>query len=406
MTTSHSLDGHKVAAARLWAANRFPYLATGLFACSVIGVPELGGMATDESWRLYVDPEVVDSLDAEQVGSLLVHHVGHLLRDHAGRASAMGVERSNADDWAMAADAEINDDLHGSDLRMPGQVVLPGDLGAEEGKLAEEYFQLVRKKRKDGDQSLPGCDCGSGADSVARDFELSWGGGAPIVSKGSSELLRCQMASEMLRHAGQQPGSVPAGLLRWAQDLLQPKVDWRKALAAELRRGVAAVAGCVDYSYSRPSRRQSVMRDVILPSMRKPVPEVAVVCDTSGSMSEAMLGQAMAEVEGLLRTVGLGANKLRVLSCDYDVHKVQRVTTARQVQLAGGGGTDMGRGIDAAMKLKPAPSVVVVLTDGFTPWPDQGPKDARVVVALIGGDRSGKWVPPSWARVVHVDDVA
>ena len=42
----------------------------------------------------------------------------------------------------------------------------------------------------------------------------------------------------------------------------------------------------------------------------------------------------------------------------------------------------MGKGIQAAMELKPTPDVVVVLTDGFTPWPDKPPK-AKVIVGLL-----------------------
>jgi len=47
-----------------------------------------------------------------------------------------------------------------------------------------------------------------------------------------------------------------------------------------------------------------------------------------------------------------------------------------------------------------------VLTDGYTPWPERGPKKARVVVGLIGSGSSSRHVPPGWARVVHIDDVA
>ena len=81
-----SLDRQKMAAARLWAANKFPYLASALFASTVVEVPDRGVVGVDESWRLYVDPELIDGWTVEEVGSLLVHHTGHLVRDHAGRA--------------------------------------------------------------------------------------------------------------------------------------------------------------------------------------------------------------------------------------------------------------------------------------------------------------------------------
>ena len=231
---------------------------------------------------------------------------------------------------------------------------------------------------------------------------MAWAGagtrpGQPGLSPWQSRLLCRQVAQDCVRHA-REPGTVPAGLLRWAEQVLQPVVDWRRVLAAELRRAVADTAGAVDYSYRRPSRRASVAGQVVLPALRRPVPEVAVVCDTSGSMTEELLATSLAEVEGLLRSLGL-ARQLRVLACDTAVAPARRITSARQVELVGGGGTDMGAGIAAAAALRPRPAVTVVLTDGYTPWPAQPPRGIRVVVALLGDDAPDG---PDWARAVRV----
>ena len=137
----------------------------------------------------------------------------------------------------------------------------------------------------------------------------------------------------------------------------------------------------------------------MLPALRRPVPEVAVVCDTSASMTADLLAMVLAEVEGLLRSLGL-ARQVRVLACDTAVAPAQRVSSARQVQLIGGGGTDMGAGIAAAAALRPRPAVTVVLTDGFTPWPRVPPKGMRVVVGLLGEQAPEA---PSWARAVRVE---
>ena len=84
------LDMGKVASARLWAVARHPYLASALFASTVVSTPALGGASVDQAWRLYVDPEVVDRWSVAELGSLMVHHTGHLVRDHAGRARIRG----------------------------------------------------------------------------------------------------------------------------------------------------------------------------------------------------------------------------------------------------------------------------------------------------------------------------
>ena len=399
-----------LAAARLWAATKFPYLATGVFGAQVIADRGSGTVSVDESWRMRADPEVTADWTPAQLGSVLIHHVCHLLRTHGERAQDTGVRPDEAADWIRAADAEINDDLVPAGLDLPGRPVLPRDLGADDGLLAEQYFDAIRRRAAadprwgEGgadNQARSGpwldwLDCGSGADGIPRPGQGQGSeGGLP---PWQADLLRRQVAQDVMAHA-KLPGTVPAGLLRWAEEVLTPKVNWRAVLAAELRRAVAEVSGAVDYSYRRPSRRSAVAGPVVLPALRRPVPEVAVVCDTSGSMTEDLLAMVLAEVEGLLRALGL-ARQVRVLACDTAVAPAQRVSSARQVELIGGGGTDMGAGIGAAAALRPRPAVTVVLTDGYTPWPVAAPKGMRVVVGLLG---EGAPDAPPWTRSVRVE---
>ncbi len=424
----HGIEG--LAAARLWAATRFPYLATGVFGAEVIADTGSGTVSVDENWRMHADPELTAGWSPAQLGSVLIHHVCHLLRTHGERAQGAGARPDEAADWVRAADAEINDDLVPAGLDLPGRPVLPRDLRAVDGLLAEQYFDAIRRHAAPASGGLGGVvspqggsggmgppgkerasraasdagadnpgrsgqwlDCGSGADGIPRAGQGD--GGLP---RWQADLLRRQVAQEVIAH-GKQAGTVPAGLLRWAEEVLTPKVNWRAVLAAELRRAIAEVSGAVDYSYRRPSRRSAVTGPVVLPALRRPVPEVAVVCDTSGSMTDDLLAMVLAEVEGLLRALGL-ARQVRVLACDTAVAPVQRVSSARQVELVGGGGTDMGAGIGAAAALRPRPAVTVVLTDGYTPWPAAAPKGMRVVVGLLG--ESAPDAPP-WTRAVRVE---
>ena len=391
-----------LAGARLWAAARFPYLASGIFATQVTAAPGSAGMTVDEQWRLRADPDVAAEWTAAQFGSTLVHHVCHLLRAHAERARALGIRPEDAPEWTRAADAEINDDLIPAGLELPGDPVLPHHLGADPGGLAEQYFHPGYAPEGAGAGTG---DCGSGADGQPRPGDGPADGpdgdGPDGLPGWQADLLRRQVAQEILR-AGRERGTVPAGLARWAQEILAPVVNWRTLLAAELRRAVADRAGAADYSYRRPSRRAAAVGDVVLPALRRPVPDVAVVCDTSGSMSDELLAMVLAEVEGLLRSLGV-SRQLRVLACDAAAGPAQRVSSARQVELIGGGGTDMGAGITAAAALRPRPAITVVLTDGFTPWPLQPPKGMRVVIALLG-DHSPD--APGWARAVRVPTAA
>lgn len=409
-----------VATARLWAASRFPYLASAVFGVQPRPAPGITTVAVDESWRLWVDAEVCAGWPPAQFGSVLVHHVCHLLRAHADRARATGVvpddtafavaaehtgaagyapgRQSRSVHWIRCADAEINDDLVPAGLELPGEPVLPRHLGHQEGQLAEQYYAAAA--RPDRERDGWDLDCGSGADGCSRPWE-GVPGAEPGLQPWQARLLCRLTAQEILRHA-REIGTVPAGLTRWATVLLEPQVDWRRALAAEVRKAVADVTGAVDYSYRRPSRRATVSGDVVLPALRRPVPDVAVVCDTSGSMTDDLLAASLAEVEGLLRALGL-ARRLRVIACDTAAAAARRVTSARRVELTGGGGTDMGAGIAAAAALRPRPAITVVLTDGLTPWPDVPPRGMTVVVGLLGSGPGGEPPqPPAWARAIRV----
>ncbi len=95
---------------------------------------------------------------------------------------------------------------------------------------------------------------------------------------------------------------------------------------------------------------------------------------------------------------------MAVLSVDCEVQATARVNRAGQISLRGGGGTDMGEGITAAVALRPRPQVVVVLTDGYTPWPSAPPPATRVIVALIGAGPQTHG--PPWARSIRIGEPA
>ncbi len=383
-----------VAAARLWAATQMPYLAAALFASGVQLEAESGTISVDRGWQIHADPELLDRLPPDQLGRLLLHLAGHLIRDHAARAERLQVsDQQLRGRWNRCADAEINDDLMTVGCLPEMAPDLPADLGCSGSGLAEAYFRAARE----GDRRW---DCGSGADGSSDPLNRT----APQIQPGQAELLRLTVAAEIQRQ-GQELGTVPGGWLRWADTVLPSRIDWRRVLAAEVRSALAAVAGSADYSYRRPSRRSRVSAGVVLPTLHRPVPEIAIVCDTSGSMHERLLARALTEVDGVLAKSGARQRQVRVLAVDTAVQAVRRVSRAAQVELAGGGGTNMGTGIEAAARLRPRPRIIIVLTDGYTPWPEAAPAGARVVVGLLTeGHRAGRWPAPAWARLVEIDD--
>jgi predicted metal-dependent peptidase len=424
------------AAARVWAAHQAPYLATAVLALDPVVVqamegspaPDLRAFPADQAWHVYLDPDVLAATPPAEIGFWLLHQVTHLLRQHAERfpgevpadrvqpgASPLAGQTADQHIWNLAGDAEINDDLCAGELRLPPDAVTPGSLGLPDGQTAEQYWDALGGRTAEQPRNAPGGqaigqdlnapgaepagpgsapDCGTGADGQDR----PWNCGRAGLSETGRQLLSRDVARRISEHQRRR-GDVPAGWQRWADEVLTPVVNWRRQLAAAVRRGVADVAGRVDFTYRRPSRRAAAVPDVVLPSLRQPLPQVAMVLDTSGSMSDGMLAQALGEVGGVLRSLGLGRRNLRVICCDARAYGQQRVLDAREVRLLGGGGTDMGAGLSAAAGLRPRPDLAIVLTDGHTPWPSRAPDGMRVVVGLM--DEAGH--TPDWATTVIVE---
>ncbi|MER7189906.1 vWA domain-containing protein [Streptomyces flaveolus] len=392
MTSSGGdLDRIKLLAARYRAANDRPYLASALYALTVVPCPDVRTMGVDRHWRCYVSPAFVAATPVEELAGVWVHEAAHLLRDHHGRAGRLtAAEQRDRYRVNVAQDCEINDDLLADGLRLPAGRVEPRLFGLPDGQLFEAYLDGLPPH-------VQGHDCGSGAHGRPAPWELPASTGPAPLGEAEARALRRHTAEAMRAHQRSR-GTLPAGWQRWAEEVLEPTVDWRQALSGAVREAAAWAGGAVDYSYRRPSRRTPALRGVVLPSLRRPLPRVAVVVDTSGSMGDAELAAALGEITGVLREVGVRGNRVTVLACDADVHAVSRVTSTEQVALGGGGGTDMRVGIDAALAARERPSIVVVLTDGFTPWPAEIPS-CRLVAALIG---DGAPRPPDWVETVRV----
>ncbi|MFD7624807.1 VWA-like domain-containing protein [Streptomyces sp. NPDC059851] len=392
-TPQPRLDRAKLLAARYRAAEARPYLASALYALTVVPSTAVPTMGVDRHWRCYVSPAFVDATPVAQLAGVWMHEVAHLLRDHHGRADRLpAADQADHVRVNIAEDCEINDDLLADGIALPEGRMEPRLFGLPTGGMFETYLPAIPRTPQHG------VDCGSGAHGVPVPWDLGEAAGTARISPVEAEALRRQTAQSMRAHQRSR-GTLPAGWERWATEVLEPTVDWRRALTGAVREAAAWAAGAVDYTYRRPSRRTPALGGrVVLPSLRRPLPRVAIVIDTSGSMGVDDLAAALAEVTGVLREVGVRGNRVAVLACDADVQAVARVTSVDQVALAGGGGTDMRVGIGAALAAPDRPDIVVVLTDGFTPWPDE-PSSCRLIAALIGEDAPQ---PPDWVETVRV----
>ncbi|WP_203865160.1 vWA domain-containing protein [Plantactinospora endophytica] len=411
---SGALDVEKLFAARLHAARVRPYLATALFALRVVESRRVPTMAVDRHWRCYVSPVFVDRTPVEELAGVWVHEVSHLLRDHHGRSDRFATRHGLTGSGErlrmnIAADCEINDDVYGDGLARPDGAVEPKLLGMPDGKLMEEYLGRFRLGTHTGD--LVWLDCGSGADGLDREWELGRDG-----AYGLSDQERDAVRFRVAEGIAARPGTAPQGWQRWAEEVFHPPQPWRELLGAAIRSAASGPGAGEDYTYGRPARRSASLPGVILPSLRRRPPRVSVVIDTSGSVSDTELGSALLEVAAIGRAVGGRRDLVTVLPCDATARIVHPLCRAEGIPLVGGGGTDLRTGFTRALRTRPAPDVVVVLTDGQTPWPEAQPA-CRTVVGLFPRPRAARsWqehnseyvpdTPPAWARVVEIGSAA
>ncbi len=398
-----SVDEEKLFTARLHAVRCRPYLATALFALHVVESRRVPTMAVDRYWRCYVSPAFVDRTPVEELAGIWVHEVSHLLRDHHGRGDRFAVahELSGPGErlrMNIAADCEINDDVFDDELVRPEGAVHPELLNLPRGELMEDYLRQFRLGPQTNGWAW--LDCGSGADGLDRDWDLGPGGAHGLTAQ-ERDAVRFRVAQGITA----RPGDAPRGWQRWAEEAFQPPQPWRELLGAAVRSAVSGPGVGEDYTYGRPARRSAALPGVVLPSLRRRPPRVVVIVDTSGSVSDSELGSAIVEITAIVRAVGGRRDLVSMLSCDAAVHVTQPLCSAEGITMIGGGGTDLRAGFGRAQRANPVPDVVVVLTDGQTPWPEAKPPFRTVVGLFPRPLRANEYVPdapPGWARVVTI----
>lgn len=348
------------------AMEAFPYYARGFAAMTpvkkLITFGDKPTLGVDKYWRLYWSPEAFQNFEYH-LAQVMCHELEHLLRDHASRRGdrcPMG--------WNLSADAEINDDIE----NLPSNCIFPDFFGKEEGLTAEEYYQ----PGEDWARKCKGMNCeGSGVTGTPEEWEE----GAPqgdeaVLDDSVAEEIRDQIASDVIEHAKKDRGSVPEGVLVWAEARAKgklPKLSWRRSIRDRLRR---ISHGRQDYSYAKMSRRQDRRDKLLLPGTIQYEPTISVVIDTSGSMS------AEADwIAGVLKDLSKMRAKVTLIDCDAGVHGVRALKSWRDVfKSLGGGGTDMRVGVERAQQEKS--DVILVLTDGETPWPENWPTNMIAII--------------------------
>jgi len=387
-------------AARVRAAHQRSYFAPALFNLVPVETTLIASMAVDAYWRLYYNDGWLAAHTVEENATLLIHEVSHLLRDHEGRKTAAGIKDHRR--WNTAGDCEINDDLEAEGLPLPGDPSLPRTFGLDAGNSAETYYRQLPDRPPAHAQ-----DCGSGAHGERRFWEQpaddGSDGGVPGVDRLKAELVRRDVARR-IDEMSPYSTDVSTAWRRWARATLKPRVDYMATIRHVVRKALRdSTLGRYDRTYRRPHRRQACYGDLIMPSFYQPRPRPAFLIDTSASMEDSQLSRAIAELGGLTRQLGYGADVV-VACCDAAVQSVRTVFSATQIELYGGGGTDLGAGLRSFIDGRiGAIDLLVIVSDCRSPWPGEAPPFPVITI------RVGDGAPPPWGnrganRVITIED--
>jgi len=415
-------------AAKLRIFVMFPYLDVAINSMSFIeckDVPEIKGtMAVDKHWRCYYDIDAVSKWPAPEVATVLIHEVWHLLRSHCFRVpnllpaeaekifSKLPAELRNSHNydktrrlmWNYATDAEINDDLVHPDLPFPFPPIFPANLKAPVNEVAEDYYNYCKLPEDFAEQmakmlaegkipGLPGVSAGSGSDGQERSYEVADGQDQRKIGEAETKNIGNITAQKILEQS-KNKGDTPAGLLRWAQDRLDPIINWKSELRATLSNQAVRLSGLLDYTYSKANRRGCLYMPMIMAGKCAYAPSVCIAVDTSGSMSDTQIAQGLTEVKAALKCLE-GAD-ISFVSCDTQATITKKVFGLKDLAVVGGGGTDMSEAMRAMAKMRP--DVAVLITDGYTDYPAKSPFTQKTkLITLLVADGAA----PSFGKIIH-----
>jgi predicted metal-dependent peptidase len=296
--------------------------------------------------RVAFNPDFVDSLSDEELKFLIAHECFHPMLEHNFRRNGRDPKR-----WNQACDYVINKLITDEGIgRMPEGGLLSEDIYQAGGGTSDGIFKILAENsggwrtKQNGNghgDPLDDCEDASGDPAEQAQQEAEW----------KVKVAQAAQAAKMM-------GKLSAGMERFVDTILKPKVDWRDVM----QRFLVKVRNA-ERTFSRPNRR-FVSQGLYLPSVTgETMGDVVFGVDCSGSIDQDEINQYAAEI----RTVheDLSPRTLHVVYFDSSVSHYDKFEPDDTVEVKphGGGGTAFSpvfkfideQGID--------PVACVILTD-------------------------------------------
>lgn len=362
-------------------------------------------MDVDSDLKIRVNPEFVERTPPRTLAGCIFHEVLHPMLGHTGRQGSRDQKK-----WDIASDMVINTMLAKLGFDLPkGVYYCPA--GHEE-EAAEDVYEVVKpedENKQDPGNVGQGCGMAQGQNPGQGDGEGEGDGQGQGNGQGQGDSEKdSQFWGEMMAQAMQAEaathsrGSDPFKALARLFEAPENRVGWRQLLRATVNR-VAAGGGRDMTSASRRNRRSPP--GIILPGWISHKPRVAVVIDTSGSMSDKMVEQAVGEAAAIGEVTG---SDVFVALHDAQCYWSGWVRGAKDAQLAkrivGRGGTCAREAYQKVAEQRGRFDAMIHLTDGEISWPETPGNARRLIIGLIGESRyAEEHLPEGRCQLVKVE---
>ena len=362
----------------------FGHLALGLSpACAPCGT------ACTDGTRLIFDPEFAEKLSDREMLFVVLHEVLHCALDHCSRGRSLDSEVYN-----IACDIVVNSmilEMWGlSTFTVDGEEPMHLTPDGREGRLfsSEEVYRLLM-------QAHPVPEDGDGIPAVDR-HDL-WQG---IADPARLTAVWTGKITQAARNCG-DPRAMPQ-VVRDVVGLVtrRSKLDWRQLLHDFLQHD------SFDYTFCPPDRRYAES-DFFLPSYDVDEDTVTArdlwVCvDTSASISDLTLADAISEILDAMRQTGLQGMLSFFDSTITDPVPFSDAEELRGIKPIGGGGTSF-HCIFTYLREQMAdrlPRAILIFTDGYASCPDE---EVTLDVPVLWLIRKGGRTDLPWGTVTEVE---
>jgi len=306
----------KIAAARTRLILDKPFLGVLVLRLPMVEAkPQWCTTTATDTKNLYYNPHYLDALGTRQVEFVLAHEALHCALSHFSRRGHRDKRR-----WDLACDFAINPVLLAEGLRPPPNAITFVEYA---GMTAEEIYPLLQDNdnTESMDQHLDelanppasnpaNTSTNDGASQGLTENSAESGMRPPPLTPSEREQLDKQWQHQRVVAAQRaaQAGKLTGALANQVDALLHPKLSWRVLLAHHM-----VARAREDYDYTRPARREG---EAILPRLHSRQIDVAIVLDTSGSISEAEILEFLGEVAALKAQVRA---RVTLFACDTEI---------------------------------------------------------------------------------------